>query len=70
MAIDTAQKQVSMLNWHSGRSLPLPNGAYDQSDMQTLLDRYGGVLWATVTSATGVNVDSMWYLWENFNYDI
>jgi len=57
MAITTAQKQVSFLHFHANsRNLPLPNGAYDQADHQTLLGRYGGVLWdeaAPVEELTG-----------------
>ena len=47
MAIDTAEKQVSFLHFHStSRNIPLPNGAYNQPDWQTLLGRYDGIAWS------------------------
>lgn len=45
MAIDTEDKRMSMLSWHSGRRIPQPDGSIDQNDRQTLLGRYGGILW-------------------------
>lgn len=53
MAIDTEDKRMSMLSWHGGRRIPQPDGSIDQNDRQTLLGRYGGVLWATITLGGG-----------------
>lgn len=46
MAIDTAAKQMSMLNFGDGTNiyvLPIPDGAYDSADRQHLLDLYSGI---------------------------
>lgn len=45
MAIDTAAKQMSMLNFGDGRSrvLPIPDGAYDGPDRAHLLGLYSGI---------------------------
>ena len=46
MAIDTAAKQMSMLNFWDGTNihvLPIPDGAYDSADRQHLLDCYSGI---------------------------
>lgn len=51
MAIDTEDKRMSMLSWHTGRKVPQPDGALDQNDRQTLLGRYGGILWEAIVSA-------------------
>lgn len=45
MALDSEDKRMSMLSWHSGRMVPQPDGAIDQNDRQTLMGRYGGILW-------------------------
>ena len=44
MAIDTAQKRASMLNFSSGDLLPIVSGSFDQGDRQTFLDLYSGIL--------------------------
>lgn len=47
MAIDTAAKQMSMLNFGDGNNLmvlPIPDGAYGAADWQHLLDLYSGIL--------------------------
>ncbi len=47
MAIDTAAKQMSMLNFGDGNTLtvlPIPDGGYVAADWQHLLDLYSGVL--------------------------
>lgn len=46
MAIDSAAKQMSMLNFGDGTNLtvlPIPDGAYSSSDRQHLLDLYSGI---------------------------
>ena len=46
MAIDTAAKQMSMLNFWDGNNihvLPIPDGAYSAPDQQHLLDLYSGI---------------------------
>jgi hypothetical protein len=44
MAIDTATKRASMLTFSSNHLLPIPSGAFDQGDRQTLLGLYSGIL--------------------------
>ena len=49
MAIDTAAKQMSMLNFGDGSNihvLPIPDGAYDSADWQHLLGLYSGIAFA------------------------
>ena len=46
MAIDTAEKRFSMINFGDGTSihlLPEPDGAVDSDDRQHLLDCYSGI---------------------------
>ena len=46
MAIDTAAKQMAMLNFWDGANihvLPIPDGAYSAPDQQHLLDLYSGI---------------------------
>lgn len=53
MAIDTAAKQMSMLNFGDGRTaivLPIPDGAYDSADRQHLLDCYSGIAFAAAAA--------------------
>ena len=64
MAIDTSDKRMSMLSWHGGRNIPQPDGTLDQNDRQTLLGRYGGILWASTVIATGqtlINIYNWWW---------
>lgn len=44
MAIDTAAKRYSALNFGAGDVLPLADGTIEQADRQTFLDLYGGIL--------------------------
>lgn len=56
MAIDTAEKQMSMLNMVCGLSfclLPIPDGAYDAGDRQHLLGMYRGI---TFSGANTLNM--------------
>ncbi len=47
MAIDTRSKLNSMISfgdiWHP--AIPIPDGPFDQGDLQHLLHGYSGVLW-------------------------
>lgn len=65
MAIDTEDKRMSMLSWHGGRRVPQPDGSIDQNDRQTLLGRYGGILWAALVQAEGGTTISIWK-WHDF----
>lgn len=52
MAVDTAEKQSSMLNWVCGVSfnlLPIPDGAYDAGDRQHLLGLYRGIAFGAIS---------------------
>ena len=56
MAIDTAAKQMSMLNFWDGTNfhvLPIPDGAYDSADRQHLLDCYSGIAFAGAAPPSG-----------------
>ena len=49
MAVDTAEKRFSMLNFGDGATvhlLPEPDGAVDLDDRQHLLDCYSGIAFA------------------------
>ncbi len=49
MAVDTRAKRLSMLNMGTGDLLPDPNvSGVDQSERQTFLDSYSGILWTAV----------------------
>jgi len=54
-----------MLSWHSGRIVPQPDGSIDQNDKQTLLGRYGGILWSALIQAEGGSLVSIWR-WYDF----
>lgn len=43
MAIDTAAKRLSMLNYGNGDLLPKPSGAVDAGERATLLELYSGI---------------------------
>lgn len=50
MAVDTAEKRLSILNWDWYETgLPSPDGAFDQGDRQTILNGYSGLLWPEPT---------------------
>jgi len=53
MAIDTEDKRMSMLSWHGSRRIPQPDGSIDQNDKQQLMGRYGGILFGSITIASG-----------------
>ena len=45
MAIDTAKKRASMMNFgEDSIRLPIPSGSFDQGDRQTFLGLYSGIL--------------------------
>ena len=56
MAIDTREKRFSMMTlgdiWQP--SVPIPSGAFDQGDRQSLLHGYAGILWESISKATGL----------------
>jgi hypothetical protein len=49
MAIDTAAKRASMLNFGNDDLLPVPSGTFDQGDRQTFLSLYSGLLVSGLT---------------------
>ena len=61
MAIDTAAKQMAMLNFWDGNNihvLPIPDGAYSAPDQQHLLDLYSGIAFDSPTVG-GVSAGSL-----------
>ena len=51
MAVDTAEKRFSMLNFGDGTNIHLlfePDGTVDLDDSQHLLDCYSGITFATI----------------------
>lgn len=66
MAIDTEDKRMSMLSLHTSRIVPQPDGAIDQNDRQTLLGRYGGLLWTSLTASKGaIQYTNIWRFIED-----
>ena len=56
MAVDTAEKRFSMLNFGDGTNIHLlfePDGAVDLDDRQHLLDCYSGIAFASPAVPTG-----------------
>ena len=56
MAVDTAEKRFSMLNFGDGTTihlLPEPDGAIDLDDRQHLLDCYSGIAFGAPVVVTG-----------------
>ena len=52
MAVDTAEKRYSMLNFGDGTNihlLPEPDGSIDLDDRQHLLDCYSGIEFSEIT---------------------
>ena len=65
MAIDTAAKRFSMLNFGDGTNIHLlfePDGAVDLDDRQHLLDCYGGVAFSEAAAATADDNTAAWYI--------
>jgi hypothetical protein len=56
MAIDTAEKRFSMMDFRaiSTITLPVPTGGFDQADRQHILDFYSGVLFGGAVGAATV----------------
>ena len=57
MAVDTAEKRFSMMNFGDGTTihlLPEPDGSIDLDDRQHLLDCYSGVAFGPPTSSNFV----------------
>ena len=47
MAVDTAEKRFSMMNFSDGVSIPfVPDGTVELADRQHLLDAYSGIAFA------------------------
>lgn len=56
MAVDTAEKRFSMLNFGDGSTVHLlfePDGAVDLDDRQHLLDCYSGIAFASPVVGVG-----------------
>ena len=56
MAVDTAEKRFSMLNFGDGTNIHLlfePDGAVDLDDRQHLLDCYSGIAFAAPVVSAG-----------------
>jgi len=56
MAIDTAEKRFSIMDFRetSNITLPVPTGSFDQGDRQHLLDFYAGILFGGSVAAPTV----------------
>jgi len=52
MAITTAERRASALNFGSGDLLPVPDGTIEQRDRQTLIDLYSAIQAAADTDPT------------------